>query len=293
MGDPVICTLISLLWIPPAFMALLLAAYVYLSWSREDDLLKKDRKRRHIKYPAILFIASILLIPALSLLTGSGIMNSLCQKSEEEIMPPNCHILNEFSDGSNKKTIDFPEYGSFNSETKITLPRTASVKNASITFKHEPEAEWKYEFNMWGGIASSSGIDLDTLKGCAYIKMKKLEVDSSIVLDGTHSFDEVRVKKGGMITTSPGKNLHLRIKGALTIDEGGMINLDGKSSQGTGKASAKKEVGNFYGSGGGGGGHGGAGGKGGDDKPEVGGSGGAPYGLSENPIEPGSCGANG
>jgi len=292
MGDAFSCTALQYGWIPLTALSLLIVLLLILKYKKEGDYIKKEKIAGNIKYPAMLFIASLILIPVLDSIVKNDYLSLGC-KGGPILGPSSCSVIKEFADGTNRRMIKFPNKGSFDSETKIKIPRDATVKKAEIKITHPQTGAWNANFSFWNSVGESSGIDIDSGKGYAYMKMKKVEISTPVTWEGTQVFDDLHIKRGGMITTPLGKTLELRITGTLTIDEGAGINVDGKGDVKPDRQSKKEEAGNMFGSGGGAGGYGGRGGKGGDDLPMVGGSGGVPYGSIENPEEMGSAGANG
>lgn len=116
------------------------------------------------------------------------------------------------------------------------------------------------------------------------------------VCKGVCKYDNIRIRRGGVITTNIGKKLILEVK-ALIIEEGGKIDVSGKGDNIVGKGEDGSGDSNLadagvLGSGGGGGGYGSEGGKGGDDV-VGGGAGGTEHGSKEDPQDLGSPGGNG
>jgi len=291
MGDAFSCTILQYAWIPLTLLSILIAALIISKYNKEEDYLKKERLAAKIKYPVLLFMASLILIFLLDNIVKNDYLNMGC-KGTYVSGQASCGVISEFADGTNRRMITFPPGGGFDSGTKIKIPKDATITKTEIIFMHPQTGVWNANFSTRDSIGESSGIDIDSRGGYAYMKMKKVEVSSPVTWEGTVTLDELRIKRGGAITAPLGKALDLRISGTLTIDVGGAINLDGKGDKNTDIVDPQKE-GDLYASGGGGAGHGGRGGKGGDEPPMIGGAGDPPYGLAEDPTEPGSAGGNG
>jgi len=296
MEDMLICTILRFIWFPIAFISLTTIIFLVFKYLREDDILEKDRIGSKIKYPVIILFLALIAIPGFDYAIQNDMLPFECKPPTP--VQPSCSILTKFSDGSTTKKISFPKNGGLNSETNITIPRGVNVDKVRIEIEHPSRLFlWMDEFSNWTKIDSYSGMSIDEDESYAFINISRLEVDSTIVLDGSHTFDEVYIKEGGMITTSVGKKLDLKVRGKLIIDKNSGINVDGKGNSEKGKGGNGKSTGVAYfgplGSGGGGGGYGGKGGNGGNDETTIAGSGGMYYGSKEEPSDLGSIGGNG
>ena len=289
MDDMLICMILRFIWFPIAFISV--AAIVFLVYRR----MRVGYMGGWIKYPVLLLFLSLIAVPTFDYLLKEDLLPFQCKPITPP--PPVCTSITEFSDGSTTKKISFPKKGGLDSKTGIVVPRGVKVDKTRMEIKYLPkQVLWVDEFINWTGIDSYSGVSINEDKGYAFINISRLVVDSTVVLDGSHTFDEVHIKRGGMLTTRVGKKLTLKVNNALIIDRKSGINVDGKGNSIKGKGGDGESTGvcNYgcYASGGGGGGHGGKGGNGGDDV-KIGGSGGGTYGSKTKPLSLGSPGGNG
>jgi hypothetical protein len=291
--ENIICTIIRSLWIPPAIISLLVAAYLLLKRQRETDFLEKDRIERQIKYPVIVFLLCIIFIPIADLLLASGLIPINCVTGGF-IISSTDHKITDFSDGSKEKNITFLAEGGFNSDVFLEIPYNAKVTTAELEIEHPPEDRWFDDFWNLSLTGDNEGIDVNQKEGYAFINLRSLEVNGTFVLDGKQVFDEVHVKTGGRLIVGKNQMLSLTVRDILTVDSGGEISVSGRPD------AMDEEIGQYLkpdkgleGSGGGGGGYGGQGGKGGDDATMKGGGGGAPFGFEENPTLIGQPGGRG
>ncbi|MEA3254785.1 MAG: hypothetical protein U9Q22_03005, partial [Candidatus Altiarchaeota archaeon] len=270
MDDMLICMILRSIWFPIAFISV--AAIVFLTYRR----MRGDYTGGWIKYPVLLLLLSLIAVPTFDYLMKEDLLPLQCKPITP--LSPVCHSITEFSDGSASKKISFPKEGGLDSKTSIAVPRGVKVDKMRMEIKYPPkQVSWVDEFINWTGIDSYSGVSINDDEGYAFINISRLVVDSTVVLDGFHTFDEVRIKRGGVLTTRVGKKLNLRVNNALIIDRKSGINVDGKGNSREGRGGDGESNGVCsYGclaSGGGGGGHGGKGGKGGNDANQIGGSG--------------------
>lgn len=293
MGDQITCLALRYGTIPVAFLLFLVTAYLFYKYRTEPDLIHRDVIGDRVKYAAIFLALTLLFALILYYAVSNGLLGMNCSQTEPIIIDePSCRTVNEFANGTSR-TITFPVHGGTDTQTAINLPRNAQLKNASFTIEYTETGEWTDEFENWTRIAESTAIDIDRQKGYAYIKINKLVVNTTIILQGEQTYDEVYIKNGGIITTDVGQKLHLKINGPLTIEEGGGINVDGKGDNELDRGGVNTEPGYVWGSGGGGGSYGGKGGNGGNDEGLSGGISSPAYGSVEEPFDLGSAGANG
>lgn len=290
MYENIVCTIVTYLWVPLVLVSLLVLAYQVIKYRKEKDPLEKDKRESMIKYPVILLIFSIISIPFWDFLIQAGVLPLNC-KTEAQILGSN-HVINDFSDGSKQKNISFIIEGGFNSDTEIIIPRNAKINKATLDLVHQPEETWIDHFYNWSYVESHESAGLNQDEGYAFLEARKLDVNTTISLDGSQIFDDVYIRKGGEIRVPHMRTLDLAVRGTLTIEPGSGIRADGTLDRhNTGKEYDK--VSGETASGGGGGGYGGSGGKGGDDPPMRGGNGGVPYGSETEPIDIGERGAAG
>lgn len=282
--------ILKFIWYPIAFISFI--AVVFLVYRR----MKGGNTGSWIKYLVLILLLSLMAAPTMNYLLEEDLLPFQCKP----ITPPPavCSSITEFSDGSTSKEILFPKWGGVNSETDIVVPIGVKVDKVEIGIRHPlKQALWVDEFFNWTKVGSYSGMSINDDEGYAFMNISRLVVDSKVVLDGFRIFDEVHIKRGGVLTTHVGKKLDLKINGALIIDSGSGINVEGKgdSNKGGGGDGTSTGVDIFgpLGSGGGGGSYGGVGGKGGDDENQIGGYGGRSYGSKTKPLSLGSPGGNG
>ena len=289
MEENILCTIVRYLWVPLVAFSFLLFAYLFIKYQREKDLMEKDKLGARLKYPIILLIFSLISISFWDFLLSENLLPLDCIGSVSIFS--STHIINAFSDNSSQKNISFGIDGGFNSDTELLLPRTGKITNVKIELEHDPEETWTDEFYNWSFVESHDSAEIDPEEGYAFLKTRKLDVNTTTYLDGTQIFDDVYIRKGGEIRVPYRSRLNLIIRGTLTIEPDSGINADGTLKEHNNGNEYDKNAGAA--SGGGGGGYGGKGGKGGDDPPMSGGNGGIPYGSETEPTDDGENGASG